>query len=77
MNNDAKCVKYETDYKEIVKEIRDLIQYKKEHLSRLLDKETNAIKFIEINAKINEILEIENRIIGIVEYCNCKVRESE
>ena len=63
------CQVYEIDYKKVVKEIQEtLYKHEKELVNKLQD-EKSPIRYIELNARLDDTIQLSENICRMFEYC--------
>lgn len=62
------CVSYETDYERVVKEIREVFKDREQDLRGEIKKELNPLKYLELNAKLNEVNYFHNVLLEFREH---------
>ena len=70
MNEEAKvaCAYYEPDYERIVKELKEVFKDREQDLRGELKKELNPLKYLELNAKLNEVTYFYNCLLEFKEH---------
>ena len=69
MSDKVCCQAYEIDYKKVVEEIQEtLYKHEKELVNKLQD-EKSPIKYIELNAVLDETIQLNECICRMFEYC--------
>ena len=71
------CKQYEIDYKKVVEEIQEELYKKTEDLKKQLKEETNPIRYIELNAILDETIQLQKNICRMFEYCKKPVENEK
>ena len=76
MSDKVCCQAYEIDYKKVVEEIQEtLYKHEKELVNKLQD-EKSPIRYIELNARLDETMQLRESIYGMFDYCKKPVEIS-
>lgn len=69
MSNKVNCQVYEIDYKKVVQEIQETLYKHEEELKNKLQDEKSPIRYIELNARLNDAIQLRECIYSMFEYC--------
>lgn len=76
MSDKVCCQQYEIDYKKVVEEIKETLDKLVEELKHKLQDEKSPIRYIELNAILNETIQLNECIYRMLEYCKKPVEIS-
>ena len=62
------CANYEPDYERVVRELTEVLYGKEQDLREEIKKELNPLKYLELNARLNEVKDFYNTLLEIKEY---------
>lgn len=74
--SDKVCQPYVVDYKKVVQEIQETLYKQTEDLKEKLQDEKSPIKYIELNAVLTNIRQLNEYIYHMFEYCRKPVELS-
>lgn len=69
MNDTVNCQAYEIDYKKVVQEIQEALYAHERELKNKLQDEKNPIIYIELNARLTDVIKLNECIYSMFEYC--------
>ena len=70
MNSDKiNCQAYEIDYKKVVQEIQEALYAHERELKNKLQDEKSPIIYIELNARLIDVIKLSECIYSMFEYC--------
>ena len=62
------CANYEPDYERVVRELTEVLYGREQDLKEEIKKELNPLKYLELNARLNEVKDFYNTLLEIKEY---------
>jgi hypothetical protein len=77
MSDKECCQAYEIDYEKVVREMGDILYGREQDLRGELKKELNPLKYLELNARLNEVKDFHNTLLELKEYCKKPVEEKQ
>lgn len=77
MSDKECCKQYEIDYKKVVQEIQETLYKREEDLKNKLQDEKSPIRYIELNAILNDTIQLREYIYSMFEYCKKPVEISD
>lgn len=69
MSDKVKCQHYAVDYQKIVREIQETLCIRQNELEDKLQDEKSPIRYIELNAVLNDVRKLRECIYSMFEYC--------
>ena len=69
MSDKVCCQQYEIDYKKVVQEIQETLYKHEEDLKNKLQEEKSPIRYIELNAILDDVKHLREYIYSMFEYC--------
>lgn len=69
MSDKVCCQVYEIDYKKVVQEIQEALYAHERELKNKLQDEKSPIIYIELNARLTDVIKLSECIYSMFEYC--------
>lgn len=74
--SEKECQQYVIDYKKVVEEIQETLYKHEKELENKLQDEKNPIRYIELNAILDETIQLNECIYRMFDYCKKPVEIS-